>query len=123
MVTQKEGFELLIKQFPRLRKLKNSKFSASLSFLARDIDNAANKKTINSVSRVFDCINFLINNGSLEVKRLVNRNFFHQLKVIPVHFHSLSRPYEMEIIKKYRIHYNVSRQNGCYVVKSINIDV
>lgn len=127
MVTQKDGVNLLKLQFPQIRKIKQRKLALSLSLLAHEVDDAVKCKALNKVSRVFDYINYLINNGSSSVKRLVHKNFFRELKVIPVHYPQAKNPteglYETEIIKNYRVHYRVCRQNGRWFVKSINIDL
>lgn len=127
MISKNDGFKLFKLQFPQLTSTKNKEFSEGLGLLAKEVDNSLRQKSLNTVSRAFEFINYLIANGNNSIKRLVHSNFFRQLKTIPVHYpahaNAVQGPFDMEIIKRYRIHYRVGKENGYWCVKSINIDL
>mgnify|MGYP000318428107 CR=1 FL=1 len=117
MITQKDGVKLLNLQFPQTGNIKKVKLSASLNYLAQQVDEAITQKAPKTVSRVFDIINYLVNCGSDSVKRIVYQSFFLKLKSIPVNYQI-----KQGALNNYHIHYRLFCQDKCWLVKSINIE-
>jgi hypothetical protein len=126
MISKNDGFTLFKLQFPQYTGTKTKEFSEGLGLLAKEVDDSLRKKSLNSVSRAFEFVNYLITNGNNSIRQQVHLNFFKKLKTIPVHYpigeNQVQGPSDMQTLKRYRIHYRVSRDSGCWCVKSIKIN-